>query len=93
MHRLFILLLVSVALAQASNKVCFCIDKNYSGTEICEIEGEGVDLYQNHINLNDELSSVQVPVGMQVIAYFDDGFHGYSRIFQENTTDLGSFSD
>ena len=93
MHRLFILLLVSIALAQDSNKVCFHTDKNYSGTELCAIEGEAVDVYQNHLDLNDQFSSVQVPVGLQVIAFFDDGFHGYSRVFQESTPDLGSFSD
>ena len=71
----------------------FYTDANYGGTELCGIEGQLIDVYQKHRSLNDEFSSVKVPVGFQVLAFFDDGFHGYSMIIQEDTPDLGLFSD
>ena len=89
---LLLLLLASGVLAQDS-KVCFYTDQDYSGTELCAIEGERVDVYQSHQTLNDEFSSVKVPVGLQVLTFFDDGFHGYSKTFQANTPNLEAFED
>ena len=91
MRRLLLLLLASAfaALAQDANKVCFYIDVSYGGTELCGVEGQRIE----DLNLNDKFSSVKVPIGLQVLAFIDDSFHGSSMIFRENTPDLGSFLD
>ena len=88
-----LLLFVTAAVAQDTDKVCFYTDVNYEGTQLCGIEGERIDAFQKHNSLNDEFSSVKVPVGLQVLAFFDDGFHGFSMTFREDTPNLGSFSD
>ena len=89
---LLLLLQTSTILAQDS-KVCFYTGQNYHGTELCAIEGERIDVYRNHLELNDKFSSVKIPICLQVLTFFDDDFHGYSKVFQENTPNLGSFDN
>ena len=87
---LLLLLLASCALAQ---EVCFYEHPNYVGTKLCGREGDRIDVYRSHRNLNDKFSSVRVPVGLQVLAYADDGFHGASLTYQADTSSLGGFGD
>ena len=85
-----LLLLATVALGQ---EVCFFQHTNYGGTKLCGREGDRIDVYRSHRNLNDEFSSVRVPVGLQVVAYVDDNFHGSSATYQADKTSLGGFND
>ena len=93
MYRLLILLLASFALAQDDDKVCFYVDGNYGGERVCGEEGQWIDVYMSNPDLHDAFSSVKVPFGLQVLAFFDTEFKGNNKIFQENTPDLGSFND
>ena len=93
MYRLLILLLASFALAQDDDKVCFYVDGNYGGEKLCGGEGQWIDVYMSNPDLHDAFSSVKVPFGLQVLAFFDTEFKGNNKIFQENTPDLGSFND
>ena len=89
---LFLLLLATLASAQ-EQQVCFYTEPNYGGTELCAKEGGNIDVYATHRNLNDDFESVKVPIGLQVLAYADDGFHGYSVKYQSATSNLGGFSN
>ena len=89
---LFLLLLAALASAQ-EERVCFYTEPNYGGTELCAKEGGNIDVYATHLNLNDDFESVKVPIGLQVIAYADDGFHGYSMKYQSDISNLGGFSN
>ena len=85
-----LLLLATVALGQ---EVCFFQHTNYVGTKLCGREGDRIDVYRSHRDLNDEFSSVRVPVGLQVVAYVDDNFHGGSATYQADKTSLGGLNE
>ena len=93
MYKLLILLLASFAIAQDDDKVCFYVDGNYGGQKLCGGEGQWIDVFMTNPDLHDAFSSVKVPFGLQVLAFFDTNFKGNNKIFQENTPDLGSFND
>ena len=90
---LLIVYYVTETVAQDADRVCFYTRINYSGTQLCGMAGEQIDVYRNYFFLNDRFNSVRVPTGLQVWAFFDDGFHGHNMTFKENTPDLLSFSN
>ena len=89
---LFNLLISSLVFSQ-EEEVCFYTEEKYLGTELCAKEGEHVDVYRNHRELNDKFKSVKVPAILQVLVFKDDNFHGWSELIQNDTSNLGPFSD
>ena len=91
---LFLLLLcATVVVAQNTDRVCFYTNTDYGGTELCGMEGDRIDVYHSNLSLNDQFSSVRVPVGLQVLAFSNNVFYGESRIFTQDTPNLGIFSN
>ena len=82
-----------LAAVSASDKVCFYTEYHYGGTSLCGSVGERVDLYFDHGEFNDRFKSVKMPIGLQVVAFFDDSFHGYHKVFKKNESDLNAFSN
>ena len=85
-----LLLLATVTFGQ---EVCFFQHSNYEGAKLCGREGDRIDVYRSHRNLNDQFSSIRVPVGLQVVAYADDNFHGSSSTYQADSSFLSGFND
>ena len=65
---------------------CFYTRTNFEGDEYC-YQGK-VDLWQEDPWINDEFQSVKIPSGLQVIAFGDDAYHGYSTLLTGDIADL-----
>ena len=73
--------------------MCFFTDTQFTGEKLCANEGQRIDVYRDHNSLNDKFSSLVVPCGLSVHAYADDGFHGWSMVFEGDVADFESFND
>ena len=73
--------------------MCFFTNTQFTGDKLCADEGGWIDVYREYNYLNDRFKSVVVPCGLSVHAYADDGFHGWSMVFEGDVADFKSFNN
>lgn len=73
-------------------KVCFYQHSYYEGEMMCAGIGDTDYRIINDRSLNDQFSSVRVPLGLRVTAYEHD-FTGGSRVYVNDIDWLGNFND
>jgi hypothetical protein len=74
-------------------RVCFYKALNYGGDKCCIEAHQAVDIYRQHMSLNDGFQSVKVPSGLRVSAFQEDTFHGDMTWYDSDKQDLGDFKN
>jgi hypothetical protein len=77
--------------SQTYDRVCFYMDADYRGEELCANVGES----QRNVGerYNDKISSIRISGRAEVTVFQDENFRGSSQTFRQDVPNLGGWND